>query len=38
MTTQILIVGRCEKVSVNGNFVVHYIVYHGETSNETSVF
>ena len=28
MTTQILIAGRCKKVSVNGNFVVDYIVYH----------
>ena len=38
VTTQILIGGRCKEVSVNGNFVVDYVVYHGEISNKTSVF
>ena len=38
MTTQILIGGRCKKVSVNRDFVVHYIVYHSEISNKTPVF
>ena len=38
MTTQILIGGGCKKVSVNENFVVDYIVYHGEISNKTFVF
>ena len=38
MTTQIVIgegVKRCKKVSVNGDLVVYYIVYHGEISNKS---
>ena len=38
MTTQIFIGGRCENVSVNGDFVVYYIACHSEISNRTSVF
>ena len=38
MTTQILIGGSCKKVRVNGDFIMHYIVYHSEISNKTPMF